>query len=265
MLALKDKVAIVTGAGLGIGRAIALYFTQEGAKVVVNHPGSDASLASEVVRDIEKAGGIATANRDTVTTLEGSEGVLSVALKTFGKLDIVVTCHNVEMDSSIFDMEEEQWEAVLSENLKGTFTVCRSAASIFKNQRSGRIVTLASEAGLIGNSGSANYAAAASAVAGFTKAIARELEEHDATANFIGFGIATGKTSPEDVAPFAAYLASDVPANVNGQTFLVHGMSISLVSQPRLIDTIYKAESLWTVEEFQRVLPDTLVKSLENA
>ena len=265
MLALKDKVAIVTGAGLGVGRAVAIYFAQEGARVVVNDPGAEVSLAEDVVGEIESNGGAAVANHDAVTTIKSTQNIVNAAITAFGKLDIVVTCNNVEMDSSIFDMGEEEWDTVLAGNLRGTFTVCRSAAAFFKNQRSGRIITLASEAGLIGNSGSANYAAAASATAGFTKAMARELEEHDVTANFIGFGVATGKTNPEDIAPFTAYLASDVPANVNGQTFLVHGKSISLMSQPRSIDTLYKAESFWTVEEFRRVLPNTLVKSIENA
>ncbi|GBD11019.1 Putative short-chain type dehydrogenase/reductase [bacterium HR23] len=296
---LKDKVAVITGAGRGIGRAVALFFAQEGAKVVVNDPGVNVdgtggttAVADEVVAEIRKAGGQAVANYDSVATMQGGENIIKTALNAFGKLDIVVTCAGILRDRMVFNMTEEEWDAVIATHLKGTFTVVKPACVIFRQQRSGRIITFTSESGLIGNSGQANYGAAKSGIAGFTKVVARDMGRYGVTANSIAPRALTRMTAgipeaarqiraqrgiagieeeegiaqwqPEDVAPFVAYLASDFASNINGQIFLVYGDTIALMSQPRLIKTIYKPTGYWTVEELREVLPKTLAKGLVN-
>ncbi|MFN3974868.1 MAG: SDR family NAD(P)-dependent oxidoreductase [Dehalococcoidia bacterium] len=296
---LKDKVAVITGAGRGIGRAVALFFAQEGAKVVVNDPGVNVdgtggttAVADEVVAEIRKAGGQAVASYDSVATMQGGENIIKAALNNFGKLDIVVTCAGILRDRMVFNMTEEEWDAVIATHLKGTFTVVKPACVIFRQQRSGRIITFSSESGLVGNSGQANYGAAKSGIAGFTKVVARDMGRYGVTANSIAPRALTRMTAgvpeaarqiraqrgiagieeeegisqwqPEDIAPFVAYLASDFAANINGQVFLVYGDTIALMSQPRLIKTIYKPTGYWTVEELREVLPKTLAKGLVN-
>jgi NAD(P)-dependent dehydrogenase (short-subunit alcohol dehydrogenase family) len=297
--ALRGKVAVITGAGRGIGRAVALFFAQEGAKVVVNDPGVNVdgtggttAVADEVVAAIRKAGGEAVANYDSVATMQGGENIIKTALDAFGRLDIVVTCAGILRDRMIFNMTEEEWDAVIATHLKGTFTVVKPACVIFRQQRSGRIITVSSESGLIGNSGQANYGAAKSGIAGFTKVVARDMGRYGVTANCIAPRAYTRMTAgvpeaarqiraqrgiagieeeegitqwqPEDVAPFLAYLASDYASHINGQVFLVYGDTIALMSQPRLIKTIYKPTGYWTVEELREVLPKTLTKGLVN-
>ena len=300
MQALANKAALVTGAGRGIGRSVARHFAKEGASVVVNDPGFEVDgrgfspePADSVVAEIVKAGGAAVACYESVATMDGGRRAVEAAMAAFGRLDAVATCHAILRDRMVFNMTEEEWDAVIRTNLNGTFAVCQHAAGLLREQRSGSIITFAAEAGLIGNSGQANYAASTSAIAGFTNALARELEEYGATANCVVPRADTRLTAtasdrargiralrsiqqaregqngaatldPEDIAPFVAYLASDIPRNVSGQTFLVHGRTISLMSQPRLTETLYKAEHLWTVEELLQVLPRSLCSNLEN-
>jgi NAD(P)-dependent dehydrogenase (short-subunit alcohol dehydrogenase family) len=184
----------------------------------------------------------------------------------------------------IFNMSEKEWDDVISVHLKGTFTVVKHAAILFRQQRSGRIVTFSSESGLTGFAGQANYGAAKSGIAGFTKVIARDLGRYGATANCIapramtrmiatipdaakqalaaaGADFSSGAESldPADVAPMVAYLASDYAANVNGQIFLVHGGTVGLMSQPRPLRTIFKAAGRWDVEELNRLVPAQLL------
>jgi NAD(P)-dependent dehydrogenase (short-subunit alcohol dehydrogenase family) len=297
---LRDRVAVVTGAGRGIGRGVALTLADQGAKVVVNDYGvtldgrePSSGPAFDVVEEIKKAGGEAVASSDSVATWDGAGRIVNQAVSTFGRIDIVVTCAGILRDRMIFNMAEEEWDAVVAVHLKGTFGCIRHAAPLMREQRFGRIITFASGAGLFGNPGQANYGSAKSAIGGLTKVVARDLGKYGVTANSICPVAATRMTmtpevlrareirkqqgivreesalrqlenlKPEDVAPVVAFLASDFAANVNGQFFLCAGGSISLLSQPRAVNTIYK-DGRWTLDELDSIVPQTLADGLLN-
>ncbi len=188
---LEGKVAIVTGAGRGIGRGEALLLAEEGAKVVVNDlggnaegDGSDASPADEVVAEIVAAGGEAVANYDSVATMEGGERIVQTALDAFGQLDILINNAGILRDRMVFNMSEAEWDAVIAVHLKGHFTTTKHAAIVFRQQRSGRIVNTSSESGL-GNMGQANYAAAKEGIVGLTRTCALDLGRYGVTVNAI--------------------------------------------------------------------------------
>jgi NAD(P)-dependent dehydrogenase (short-subunit alcohol dehydrogenase family) len=276
-----------------------MLMAQEGAKVVVVDPGgnvdgtgTDNGPADQVVKEITDAGGTAVACYESVATMEGGENIVQTALDSFGRLDIVVTPAGILRDRMIFNMTEEEWDDVVRVHLKGTFTVVKPASIIFRQQRSGRIITFSSRSGLVGTSGQANYGAAKSGIAGFTKVVARDLGRYGVTANCISpsadtrmtgtvsdesrairaqRGIAqAGATGPavssrnaDDVAPFVVFLASDHASNVNGQVFVVAGGNVSLMSAPRAINTIYK-DGRWTLEELAPLARDWLTKDISN-
>ena len=298
---LQGKVAAVTGAGRGIGRGVALALAAAGAKVVVNDYGVDVhgqapttGPAFDVVAEIKHTGGEAVANSDSVASWSGAENIINTAVKQFGRIDIVVTCAGILRDRMVFNMSEDDWDSVLAVHLKGTFNCVRHAAPLMREQRAGRLITFTSGSGLFGNPGQANYGSAKAAISGLTKVVARDLGKYGVTCNAISPVAATRMTitpevikareirkqqgiireekalaqledlKPEDVAPMVVFLASDHAANVNGQFFLCAGGSISLVSQPRAIKTIYKPEGRWTLDELDEVVPLTLAEGLVN-
>ena len=201
---LKGKVAVVTGAGRGLGRCHALALAAEGAKVVINDlggavdgTGADKSPADEVVAEIKKMGGEAVANYDSVATMEGGEKIIKAAIDNFGRLDILVNNAGVLRDRMIFNMTEEEWDTVISVHLKGHFACTKHACIIFRQQRSGRIINTSSEAGL-GNMGQANYSAAKEGIVGFTRTVARDMGRYGVTCNAIRPRAATRMTvTPE--------------------------------------------------------------------
>jgi len=299
---LKDKVAVVTGAGRGIGRGIALLMAEEGAKVVVNDlggaadgSGASTSPADEVVTEIKKAGGEAIANYDSVAILEGGENIIKTAIDNFGKLDILVNNAGILRDRMIFNLGPEEWDIVMKVHLYGHYNCTKPASVLMRQQRSGRIINMSSTSGLIGNSGQANYGAAKAGIAGFTRVCARDLGRYGVTVNCIAPGAATRLTmtdevmrarqlrsergissaagqqqpsatpmrDPDDIAPIVVYLCTDFAANINGCTFGSSGGLISLHTDPIPMKSIFK-NGRWTLDELVQIMPTTLAAGLVN-
>ena len=201
MRRLEDRVAIVTGAGRGIGKAVAELMAEEGAKVVVNDLGSNLDgsglskqPADEVVEQIKEKGGEAVSNADSVSEYNSSKQIIDCALDNYGKLDILVNCAGILRDRMIFNMTEEEWDSVIQVHLKGTFNMVKHSVEQMVLNRYGRIVLCASSSGL-GSSGQANYAAAKEGIVGFSRSLASELLEYGISVNSVYPGGATRMTA----------------------------------------------------------------------
>ena len=271
---LEDKVVAVTGAGRGIGRAIALACAAEGAAVVVNDYGvsidgaePSSEVADSVVREIEAAGGTAIAIADDISTMEAGERIVQTALDKFGRLDGAVCVAGILRERMLFNMTEEEWDAVISTHLKGTFTVFRAASAVMRKQEGGgSLVAFTSGVGMWGSVSQANYAAAKGGIVALMRSAAVGLQKYGVTANAIapvantrmaanvpGGTAETGE--PEDVAPMVVYLLSDAARDITGQTYTVVGGKVALWSQPREIREMTK-DGRWTPEEIAAQLPD---------
>ncbi|NMG55189.1 SDR family NAD(P)-dependent oxidoreductase [Aromatoleum aromaticum] len=279
---LAGKVALVTGAGRGVGRGIALDLAAAGAKVVVNDIGAstsgeglDLSPAHEVVAEIRAAGGEAVSDGNSVADWDQAHAMVQTALDNFGRIDIVVNNAGILRDRIFHKMTREEFEAVIDVNLNGPFYVSRAAAPHFKAQNGGSYVHITSSSGLIGNFGQANYAAAKLGVAALSKSIAMDMQRFNVRSNAVAPWAWTRmvntipaeteeqtkrvdglmKLVPEKIAPFVTALSSDAAADVTGQIFGVRNNEIYLFSQSRPIRTAHASDG-WTPESvIERVFP----------
>lgn len=271
---MAGKVVVVTGAGGGIGRGIALGMAAAGARVVVNDlgvsmtgEGGDKGPAERVAAEIWAAGGEAVANTDSVSGWSSANAIVQCALDHFGRIDAVVNNAGNLRDRMFFKMNEEEWRSVIDVHLNGTFYVSRAAANYFKDQESGAFVHMTSTSGLIGNLGQANYSAAKLGIAALSKSIALDMARFNVRSNCIAPFAWSRMTSsipaetPEEqarvarlqkmeagkIAPVAVFLASDAAHEVNAQIFAVRANEIMLMSQPRPVRSVHTSEG-WTPE-----------------
>jgi len=264
MGALEGNVIAVTGAGRGIGRAVALACAAEGAAVVVNdygvavdgsEPSSD--VANEVVAEITGAGGRAVANAQSVTTMDGGASIVQSAIESFGRVDGVVCVAGILRERMLFNMSEDEWDPVIATHLKGTFTVFRAAASVFREQKSGTLIGFTSGA-FAASVAQANYSAAKGGIVSLVRSAAAGMHKYGVTANCIApvarsrmsgqvpFGLEMGE--PEDVAPMVCFLLSDHARHVTGQVYTVNGGRVAVWNQPAEVREMRK-DGRWTVDE----------------
>ena len=271
---MQGRVAIVTGAGGGIGRDIALAMAAEGAKLVINDlgasmtgEGADTGPAQQVVNEIRAMGGEAVANTDSVADAAAANRIVTTALETFGRLDAVVNNAGILRDRFFHKMSTEEFDAVVKVHLYGSFFVSRAAATHFKEQNGGSFIHMTSTSGLIGNYGQANYAAAKLGIMALSKSIALDMQKFGVRSNCIApfawsrmIGSIPTETdaekarvdrmkqmTPAKIAPLAVALASEASADVTGQVFAVRNNEIFLISQPRPIRSVHRGEG-WTPE-----------------
>jgi NAD(P)-dependent dehydrogenase (short-subunit alcohol dehydrogenase family) len=264
---LADKVVIVTGAGRGIGRAVALAAAREGASVVVNDPGMSlagehegASPAGAVVEEIAARGGAAVANHESVADRAGASRIVDAALHEFGRLDAVVNSAGILRDRMFHKLAPEDWHAVIQVHLAGTFYVSRAAAPHFREREAGSFVHLTSPSGLVGNVGQANYASAKLGVVGLSTSIALDMRRFGVRSNCVAPFAWSRMTDsipatddaqrrrvaalrgigPETVAPLVLYLASDLARDVNGQVFGVRNNELFVYSLPRPVASVHR-------------------------
>ena len=282
MSSLQGKVALVTGAGRGIGRAIALELASHGAAVVVNDigagvkgEGNDESVAQSVVKEIEQAGGQAIASTELITTWDGARQIVDAGMKAFGKLDIVVNNAGILRDRMFFNMDPDDWKAVIDVHVNGSFFISRAAAPAFRQQEGGSYIHFTSTSGLIGNLGQANYGAAKMAIVGMSKNIALDMKKFNVRSNCVSpFAwtrmIASIPTetpeqqervrklkemSPEKIATLVAFLGSDEAKEITGQVFAVRNNEVFLMSQSRPLRSMQRSTG-WKMADYgEHMLP----------
>ena len=281
---LDGTVAVITGAGRGIGRGEALLFAREGARVVVNDlggewdgSGSDPRPASQVIEEIQAAGGEAVAHFDDISEEAGAESLIRLALDTWGRLDAVVNNAGILRDRMAFNMSAGEWDAVMKVHLRGHFLVTRAACQYWRDRSKageevrGAIVNTTSTSGILGNAGQSNYGAAKAGIAAFSCIVAMEMQRYGVTVNAIAPGARTRMTektfgdlslpegefdalAPENIAPLVAYLASDAAAHITGQVFGVQGGLVQLYQGWSPVAQVEKDER-WAPAELAEAMP----------
>jgi NAD(P)-dependent dehydrogenase (short-subunit alcohol dehydrogenase family) len=277
---LDGKVAIVTGSGRGIGREIALLFGREGAQVVVNDLGGETDgtggsrIADEVVERIRAAGGQAVPSYDTVATAAGGRAIFDTAIRSFGACDILVNNAGILRDRTIFNMEEEDWDAVIDVHLKGHYNCTRPFARYIRdtNRQGCRIINFSSVSGLYGNFGQSNYGAAKAGIAGLARVLALELAKYGCTVNTISPGASTRMTialreargikvdvnapdqSPAQIAPVVTWLCSEAGQEMTGQIWDVMRGWVGIMQQPAVVKSFTK-NGHWELRDLDEVMP----------
>ncbi len=272
---LDGKVALITGAGGGIGRSHALLFAKEGAKVVVNDlggardgTGKGSTMAEKVVEEIKAAGGQAAPNYDDVSERAGADGMVKTAVDSFGKLDIVVNNAGILRDKTMLKMDDAMWDLVVKVHLRGTYLVTQAAAKhMAERNQGGRIINTSSVSGLMGNFGQANYSAAKAGIYGFTRTVSMELAKYKITCNALAPVALTRLTedlpmlaampnakeilSPDHIAPIALFLASDLAADISGAIVGIQGNQVSVYRMTQTSGVTPKNGNDWSPAELK--------------
>jgi NAD(P)-dependent dehydrogenase (short-subunit alcohol dehydrogenase family) len=282
---LENKVAIVTGAGRGIGKEICLHLAKQGAKIVVNDLGGNrdgsggGKIADEVVKEINDLGLEATANYDSVSTVQGGENIFQSAIDTFGGADILVNNAGILRDKTLYNMEESDWDSIMEVHLKGHYNCTRPLVRFIRdtNRADCRIINMSSVSGLFGNFGQVNYGAAKAGIAGFTRSLALEVAKYKCTVNTISPGAATRLTidlieaagrkydendwtqGPEQIAPVVTWLCTKAASEVTSQIIHSQGGILGIMQQPAIIKS-FTTDDLWTLDQLNSLIPD-LVES----
>jgi len=285
---LNGKIAVVTGAGRGIGKETALFLAKEGAKVVVNDLGGNTDgtggtqIADEVVEEIKAAGGEAVANYDSVSDFAGGQNIFQTAIDTFGGMDILINNAGILRDKTLFNMEENDWDQVIAVHLKGHFNCTKPFASYIRetNRMDCRIINMSSVSGLYGNFGQTNYGAAKAGIAGFTRSLSFEMAKYKCTVNTISPGAATRMTidlikaagrdvdtndwkqGPQQLAPVITWLCCDEASDVTNQIIHVQNGTVGIMQQPAVIES-FLSDELWSLDQLDRVI-GSLVETKKN-
>lgn len=269
---LKDKSAVITGSGAGIGNGIAKAMAAQGASIVINDIKKE--LADKAVAEIEKAGGKAVANTDSVATMDGGRNIIKSAIDKFGKIDILVNCAGFSTNTPSVDISEKEWDNIIAVNLKGHFTCTQPAIKEMIKQKSGRIINFTSRAGFMTTymgMGTLSYAAAKAGIVGITCMLSGELKQHGITVNAIIPSAVTGgfpdkrprfgggdTKGPEYVAPMVVYLATDEAANITGRFIYSSSGDIIILDTPLQLNgpaKFLRKQDNWTIEELHDVIP----------
>ena len=297
---LEGKVAIVTGGGGGIGRGVCRLLAEEGASVVVNDvggavdgTGASTGPADELVSEIKENGGVAVSNYDTIATMEGAGKLVQAAIDNFGRVDILMHVAGILRDRMVFNMTEEEWDAVLSVHLYGAFNTVKQVVPHLIEQRSGRIIIFSSGSGL-GNSGQTNYAAAKEGQVGFVRSLSRELAPFNITVNAVYPGGDTRMTGsipdsaleiraqrgissrrtvptkelweprhPDRNAPKAVYLCTDAAENITGEVIGTSGPPMTLYT-PRHVSRVIHSDTTWTLDQLEVMMPTAITDGIPN-
>ena len=283
MSILKDKVAIITGAGRVIGKETALILAKEGAKVLVNDLGAnpdgsgEEKIADEVVKEIIDLGGKAIANYESVDSFDGGQNIFNSALSEFGAVDILINNAGILRDKTLFNMEESDWDAIMAVHLKGHFNCTKPFVCYIRetNRLNCKIINMSSVSGLIGNFGQTNYGAAKAGIAGFSRSLSMEMAKYKCTVNTISPGAATRltidlmkaagrevdesdwKQGPQQIAPVITWLCSEEANEVTNQIFHISQGNVGIMQQPAVIKS-YKSDDIWSLEKLNNVMPELM-------